>query len=95
GKATGNLLELLDDETRSSVRTMLFEAFRSDEGAVRRRLELNGDMADLEAARLDDSYVELSFEPAPADGGRPEAETPTEEESRVEQLEQQLEETRA
>jgi two-component system CheB/CheR fusion protein len=95
GKATGDILKMLGDEVRPHVRTLLFEAFRSEGEPVQRRLEMGDGSVDVEATRLRADLVELAFE-VPGSPRQREISDDLDAEDRevVDQLEQELEDTR-
>jgi len=94
GRAPGNVLEMLSEDLRSHVRTMLFEAFRAEGGPTRRELAVDEDHVAVTATRLDSDLVELTFEPPSPESSTAPADPSAEERRAVEQLERELQGTR-
>ncbi|MFB6375592.1 MAG: hypothetical protein ABEN55_21295, partial [Bradymonadaceae bacterium] len=61
GHSTGNVLEMVSDEFRPELRSLLVEAFQSDGAPVRRDFEIEGESVEFRATPIESDLVELTF----------------------------------
>ena len=104
GRPSSDVLEMVADQLRAQVRTLLFEAVRTPDDPARRQVSLEDHELQLQAVAFeptgaDTTVVEVSFvrlaDLGTADQGQDRTDEAGDSESVVDELEEQLERTRA